>query len=206
MLRKPAWTQWDHNRHYHSLLLESIPRNCTTALDVGCGAGEFAAKVAERCDHVIALDRDTQILGVARRDVDVGVEFIEADLFDAPFEPGQFEFISSIAALHHMPLTEALSRLGKLLAPGGVLAILGLYRHATPFDFAHFAAVTPFDMAVGVVRSRKSPEHAHAAPPFAPWRQTLAEIRSSTSRVLPGGVVQRRMYHRYTLFYENPLS
>jgi SAM-dependent methyltransferase len=34
--------RWDHNRHYHGWLLRRLPAECRSALDVGCGTGDFA--------------------------------------------------------------------------------------------------------------------------------------------------------------------
>jgi ubiquinone/menaquinone biosynthesis C-methylase UbiE len=37
---------WDHNGYYHRLLLRQLPRGCDQVLEVGCGAGAFAVKLA----------------------------------------------------------------------------------------------------------------------------------------------------------------
>jgi hypothetical protein len=101
-----------------------------------------------------------------------------------------------------MELAPALRRLQELLAPGGVLAVLGFYRNATMSDFVHLAAVTPIDMAVGLSRARHNPEIGPLpAAPIAPWSMSLNEIRSAADDVLPGSIVRRRMYFRYTLSY-----
>ena len=39
---------WYHNAYYHRLLLGQLPQRCHRVLDVGCGAGTFAARSA-RC-------------------------------------------------------------------------------------------------------------------------------------------------------------
>jgi hypothetical protein len=33
---------WNHNVHYHDVVLNSIPPSCTRALDIGCGRGDLA--------------------------------------------------------------------------------------------------------------------------------------------------------------------
>lgn len=47
---------FDHNDHYHRLLLRQVPRNCGAALDVGCGTGRFARRLARLGMEVDAVD------------------------------------------------------------------------------------------------------------------------------------------------------
>ena len=48
--------RWNANVHYHSLILDAIPKNATRVLDVGCGDGILSAELAESgVPHVIGL-------------------------------------------------------------------------------------------------------------------------------------------------------
>jgi len=38
---------WSHNNHYHRWMLRQLPRTIDKALDVGCGAGDLARRLAE---------------------------------------------------------------------------------------------------------------------------------------------------------------
>lgn len=57
---------FDHNDRYHRLLLRQLPRDCRTALDVGCGTGRFARRLAARGIEVHAVDRSADVLARAR--------------------------------------------------------------------------------------------------------------------------------------------
>jgi ubiquinone/menaquinone biosynthesis C-methylase UbiE len=46
---------WNHNQHYHSVLLRQVPVPCHQALEVGCGTGAFARLLAERAERVLAV-------------------------------------------------------------------------------------------------------------------------------------------------------
>ena len=57
---------WTANNHYHDLLLRYLPPNCEIALEIGCGTGTFARRLAETSKHVIALDLSSEMIRVAR--------------------------------------------------------------------------------------------------------------------------------------------
>jgi hypothetical protein len=40
--------QWNHNVHYHRVIMEAIPPGCDRALDVGCGAGALTYRDVRR--------------------------------------------------------------------------------------------------------------------------------------------------------------
>lgn len=48
--------EWDHNNHYHDYLLRFIPDDCKVAVDIGCGTGEFARKLADKSEQVYGFD------------------------------------------------------------------------------------------------------------------------------------------------------
>ena len=45
---------WNHNAYYHRLLLGQLPQRCHRVLDVGCGAGSFAARLARAASTAAA--------------------------------------------------------------------------------------------------------------------------------------------------------
>jgi len=55
--------RWNHNIHYHRLILEAVPAGCQRALDVGCGEGMLARQVP--C--VAGIDQDAASIEMARR-------------------------------------------------------------------------------------------------------------------------------------------
>ena len=52
--------RWNHNIHYHPLVLAAVPDHAERALDVGCGEGMLARELRRRVPHVVAIDRDEQ--------------------------------------------------------------------------------------------------------------------------------------------------
>src|SRR6266536_1888861 len=114
---------WDHNAYYHRLLMRQLPRPCMRVLDVGCGAGAFAAELASRAGHVDALDRSPAMIEAARQMTPANVTCILGDVMRDPLPAEPYDAIVSVSALHRLSLA---------LRPGGVLAAVALPRHDLP--------------------------------------------------------------------------
>ena len=72
---------WTHNNHYHNFILRHVPNNCQNVLEVGCGTGSLARRLAERAQNVLALDLSSEMIRVARsHSADYqNLQFIQAD-------------------------------------------------------------------------------------------------------------------------------
>jgi integrase len=129
---------WDHNAYYHRLLLRQMPQRCRRVLDVGCGAGAFAAQLARRSEQVDALDRSAEMIEEAKRRTPGNVNCVLADVLADPLPGKDYDAIFSVSALHHMPLQDALLVVAAALRPGGVLAAIALprpeLRHELPVE------------------------------------------------------------------------
>ncbi|MBL1065961.1 bifunctional 2-polyprenyl-6-hydroxyphenol methylase/3-demethylubiquinol 3-O-methyltransferase UbiG [Streptomyces sp. 7-21] len=196
---------FDHNDHYHRLLLRQLPPGCRTALDVGCGTGRFAGTLAARGIEVDALDPDAWVIEAARR-AHPGPRYRCEDVTAARLPAGRYDFISCLASLHHVPFA-TVTALRAALAPGGVLAVLGCYREATLADRAWSLAAVPANTAARVAVSAADRVRGVAAPPRPPVAEpgmTLAEIRAESARLLPGSRLRRLLFWRYLLVYRAP--
>ncbi|MFH9349675.1 class I SAM-dependent methyltransferase [Kitasatospora sp. NPDC017646] len=194
---------FDHNDHYHRLLLRSLPPGARRALDVGCGTGAFARALARRGIDVDAVDRDEPVLTAARARGDSSrIRYRQADLTALELPPGRYDFISCLASLHHLPLG-TLARLRDALAPGGVLVVLGCYRETTVGNRLTSLAAVPVNafcrLAVHL-RERGAPPSRVQAPVTMP-RTSLPEIRAYARQHLPGFRVRRLLFWRYLLAY-----
>ena len=193
---------WNRNIHYHDLVLSALPPTCGRVLDVGCGDGSLASELAGRSGEVVAIDVDAPTLARARTaHGQPNLSFVEADVMSQPFEKGSFDVIASIATLHHLPLAPALDRFKQLLGPGGVLALVGLYRLSTPADLAWAFVAMPVSWWLRLTRNYES-----VAAPIRDPDETLAEIEDCVDRILPGAVLERRLLFRYSLVWRKPES
>lgn len=206
---------FDHNAHYHDLLLREVPPSCRRALDVGCGTGEFARKLARRGIEVDAVDADGQVISTARElssapDSRGGVRFEQADITAVDLPPGRYDYVSCLACIHHVPF-ETVGRLRASLTDHGVLVILGCYREATPRDHLVSLAAVPVNAAArAAVFLREKWAGGHGGPaerpvpaPVKPPSMSLPEIRAESAALLPGRRIRRLLFWRYLLVFRN---
>lgn len=103
-------------------------------LDVGCGQGTQALRLARRGHHVTGLDSSPTLLADLQRvledepaEVRARVRTVEHDARDlaALFEPGRFDVVLCHGVLMYFPDPEPLlADLGRLVARDGILSLL----------------------------------------------------------------------------------
>ncbi|WP_097931597.1 MULTISPECIES: class I SAM-dependent methyltransferase [unclassified Streptomyces] len=195
---------WDHNAHYHRWILRRLPGRFAGALDVGSGSGDLARLLATRAQLVHGIDADPAIVDRARERTAPGapVTFFVGDaLEDVP--SGPYDVITCVATIHHMPLTDALTRFRERLAPGGTLIVVGLYRPRSPSDHLIDAVAIPSNIAMAWIKNkgRKAPRPAAMTAPTRPATTTFPDIVRDARLVLPGARLRRRLFWRYTLVW-----
>ena len=207
---------WDHNAYYHRLLVRHLPQPCHRVLDVGCGAGAFAAELARRADHVDALDRSLAMIEEARRVAPPNVTCILADVRQDPLPDARYDAIVSVSALHHASLEEVLPRLAGALRPGGVLAAAALPRvdlpQELPTEVAAAIGHRVLGAAFAVLRASGrgrwyAKDHDHMTMPVVldPCL-TTRQVRQQASALLPGAQVRRLVFWRYFLLWHKPVE
>jgi len=110
--------QYNHNEHYADLLLRQVPPKLHNALDIGCGDGGFARRLADRFGiTVMGIDPNRAMIERAQTATSNSkVQFVEADFMQDDMHD-QFDFITATASLHHMPFEPALAKMASLLRP-----------------------------------------------------------------------------------------
>src|SRR5262245_29815218 len=85
------------NKHYHKFLLRQLPMKLHSALEIGCGKGEFSRLLAERSERVLALDVSPEMIRIARassaRLSNIDFQIADVMRYDLPFE--SFDCIAS---------------------------------------------------------------------------------------------------------------
>jgi SAM-dependent methyltransferase len=202
---------WTTNNHYHDYLLKHVPQNCANALEIGSGTGAFARQLATRCKRVVALDLSPEMIRVARaRSTQYpNLECQIADAMTWDFPQAHFDFICSIATLHHTEQRPLLMKMKNALKPRGVLVVLDLVESSGLVERAIDVIGFGVSGALRLIHNGrlKPPPEVRKA-----WEQhgkhdhylSVSEVRELANEILPGATVKRCLFWRYALVYRKP--
>ncbi len=129
--RQTAWPEFN--------LLAPYIKEGSRVLDIGCGNGrllKFIQNSKLKIQNYHGVDQSEELIKIAKKNNpplcppltkggNGGVDFQVADVFDLPFQDGEFDAAAGIAFFHHIPSKElrekVLTEIYRVLSPGGIL-------------------------------------------------------------------------------------
>ena len=114
----------------HNALLEQVEaRGVSTILDIGCGTGVFARRVAGVLEHcrISGLDLSSEMIRVAQEKAThpERMQFTEGDSEKLSFDDSSFDCVSCSNSFHHYPHPDrVLAEFHRVLVPGGHVMIV----------------------------------------------------------------------------------
>jgi SAM-dependent methyltransferase len=93
-----------------------------SALEIGCGTGNFTERFAETGTNIVAVDISPGLLESARKRClpECQVQFLVTRFEDCKSDV-PFDAIIGSSVLHHLNLIESLVKIRELLKPGGIM-------------------------------------------------------------------------------------
>ncbi|SEH72877.1 Methyltransferase domain-containing protein [Mycolicibacterium rutilum] len=187
---------WNHNTAYHPWLVDIAARHRGDVLDVGCGDGLLAQRLAPVSRSVTAIDPDREAIhraGIRLSDDDVTLAHTTFDRYDPAGR--RFDLITFVASLHHMDLHASLAKARSMLRPSGEIAVVGLSANRSVTDYLWALLCLPV-VRLGSWWHGETPDiGVRVADPD----HSLDEIRRGADAVLPGATIRRALYYRYLL-------
>ncbi len=89
-------------------------------LEVGCGTGEFAARIVSALPdaEVSAIDQSERFVEMT---ASRGISVRRADVQDLPFADDSFDVVAAMWMLYHVPdVQRGLAEIARVLRPGGI--------------------------------------------------------------------------------------
>jgi 2-polyprenyl-3-methyl-5-hydroxy-6-metoxy-1,4-benzoquinol methylase len=192
---------WNHNTAYHPWLLDIAAQHRGDVLDVGCGDGLLAHRLAPVSRSVTAIDPDSAAIDRAadRLASHEHVTVSHADF--QTYQPGlrRFDLITFVASLHHMDLRASLVKARQLLRPSGEIAVVGVSANKSLRDWLWAIGCLPAARFGSWLHGETRDIGVVVKDPC----ECLDDIQLVVGDVLPGASIRRALYYRYLLRWAN---
>ena len=116
------------DRRWRKLAVKQVVWPGDRVLDACCGTGDLALEAERRGGRVVGLDFSERMLERARRQSGT-IEWVQGDALARPFAEGEFDAATVGFGVRNLDdLESGLRELGRVLRPGGKLAVLEITR------------------------------------------------------------------------------
>jgi SAM-dependent methyltransferase len=133
--------------------LSSLPRSARVA-DLGCGSGVFTELLRRQGYQSTGLDISPKLVALGRRKYP-GLELVEGDAENLPFETGSLDGVLLSGLVHHFPDPRRLaSEVRRVLKNGGRFVAFDPNR-MNPFMWLYRDHASPFYSSVGVTENER---------------------------------------------------
>jgi ubiquinone/menaquinone biosynthesis C-methylase UbiE len=197
---------------HEAAILRAVPDGCGSALDIGCGAGAVARRLAARCGQVVGIDISPRMIANARsRSAGYpNIEYHVAEAGEWLNDTRSYDCITSMAVLHHMEIEPTIRSIVRSLRLGGRLLVVDILDRPgwrnKPLNVVTFILTS---LRILIVRRRLPSRALHRA-----WEHhgrgetylTIDQARAIFEPLLPGCVVRQHFFWRYSVTWTKSRS
>lgn len=195
---------------YPEALLDHLKAALKTApsgpiVDVGAGTGIFTRQLAERLPgaQIIGLE-PSQAMRERARAVSPDLTFLDGAAESLPFEDGQARAVTAATAAHWFDRPAFYAEAWRVLAPGGVLALLDYPRDEAGNRAAREAEA--FLRGHGGPRLRETPDYEAELSDLAGFHEVKAWVLPIVVPLTPEVFVERILSSSYARSVERALG
>jgi ubiquinone/menaquinone biosynthesis C-methylase UbiE len=130
ILEDPSRDAWQKPHE----VVEALSLNATdTVADIGAGSCYFARRFAHHARLVYAVDIDTKLLDICKKDAPENLKTVLADADDPKLPAGGVDLIFFCDVVHHLGGREAyFAKIKTALKPDGRVVVIDFHKRALP--------------------------------------------------------------------------
>lgn len=199
-MKEPSY--WNHNTAYYRRI-RKWTAGCASILDVGCGDGSLIAYLDDGVRRLTGIDVDESCVSRAIRENGgtANIGFVRGDFCDYDTDD-RYDAIVFVASIHHMDMTDALTKAKALLAEHGTIIIVGLAEPSNVLDHVvEILRVLPCGI-ISALRGMRSSEDLDI--PVSYRLPSLRYVRDVASALLPRARMRYGLYYRFLLTWTKP--
>lgn len=108
-------------------IIECLPKN-KTVLDIGCGIGKLANRIADFSKETIGIDIAEDRIETAKQIHNKkNLKFFVSDAYDLPLKGDSVDVIVSLGVFHHLELEKIAPEIDRILKKNGIMLVLDIY-------------------------------------------------------------------------------
>ncbi len=135
------------------------------------------------------------------------IDFLCGGVMTYHLPDNQFDCIATLTTLHHLPMDTILRKIRKALKPGGVFVCLDLYQRSNLSDLLFDVVAYPANlfltlMKTGKPRPSREVREAYIEHGKTDTYLTLPQIEQICADILPGALVSRHLFWRYSIVWK----
>jgi len=202
--------KWNHNNYFNSKIINEVPINANHVLEVGCGKGELCNLMHHKSKDLTGIDLSNKMIESANTNKSKNnIDFVCGDYLKTDFNSNTFDFIVSVATVHHIDFKNFILKSKKELKPGGKLLIIDLYKTPKNKDllnsvislFYHYLFNLIYNKRLFATKLEKQYWREHSK---LDKFMSFKDINELSKALLKNAIVKKELFWRYSLLWYKP--
>ncbi len=205
--------KWSHNHFHYKYILDHIEVLNPLCLEIGCGKGELANQLTQKCQHIDAIDLSPGMIKQAKYNFGDNrkINFICGDISTIHLEECSYDLIISKDAAHHIDFEWLCNLVNRVLKVNGQFILIDFYQLTTFLDCINSFTSTVVDSVCNLVYNGRISEYTKAEKEI--WKRhemndifmPFQNIKRISSQTLRSSTIDKTFFWRYILSWRKPM-